>query len=111
VSWPKWRLPLPWSAGPEGKPFYSVFLRRVIRIEPVQRERELITNPLEIATLESGRLPGVFDTYAWPVDKPPEPSDLSGDLSSYTMSKPFARAWVGYIVSETSSPIFSSAGG
>jgi hypothetical protein len=80
-----------WSAGPKGKPFYDVFLARVIRIDAVQREREFITEPWEDVGpfFEEGRLPGHVITYRWPIDVPPEPLVV---IDSFAMSEAFQRA-------------------
>jgi len=81
-----------WSAGPKGKPFYDVFLARVIRIDAVQRERKFVTEPSEEVDpfFEEGRLPGGIVTYRWSIDVPPEPLVVT---DSFVMSEAFQRAF------------------
>jgi hypothetical protein len=93
VSWLKLLLPqLRWGAGPKGTPFHTYFLDRVIHVPAVQRESEFITEPWEQVGpfFEEGRIPGLPDTYAWPIDKNPVPFVLMGD---FTMSEPMQRAF------------------
>jgi hypothetical protein len=52
------------------RPFYEVFLERVIRIEPVQRYRAAVTDDHTAQFFQEGHCPGVFGDFLWSLNAP-----------------------------------------
>jgi hypothetical protein len=52
------------------RPFYEVFLERVIKIEAVQRYRAVVTDEDTAQFFEEGRRPGAYGDFHWSLDAP-----------------------------------------
>jgi len=52
------------------RPFYDVFLERVIRIDAVQRHRAGVTDEYAAQFFSAGRLLGELDDFCWSLDEP-----------------------------------------
>ena len=50
------------------RPFYEVFLERVIKNEAVQRDRAAVTDEHTREFFDAGRLPGAFGDFPWSLD-------------------------------------------
>jgi hypothetical protein len=51
------------------RPFYEVFLERVIKIEAVQRYRAVVTDEDTAQFFEEGQRPGTFGDFLWSLDR------------------------------------------
>ena len=51
------------------RPFYEVFLERVIKIEAVQRYRAVVTDDHTAQFFEEGQRPGAFGDFLWSLDR------------------------------------------
>jgi hypothetical protein len=86
------------------RPFHDVFLERVIKIDAVQRERRLVTEPDDEVRdfFDYGRIPGDIGKYLWPLDGAPEPFPQGINIAATwdranvhkaPMSPAMQRAW------------------
>ena len=51
------------------RPFYEVFLERVIKIEAVQRHRAVVTDDHTAQFFEEGQRPGASGNFLWSLDR------------------------------------------
>jgi hypothetical protein len=58
------------AARRSAQPLYEEFLRRVIRIEAVQRYRATVTDEHTTEFFDKGRRPGLFGDFQWSLDAP-----------------------------------------
>jgi hypothetical protein len=83
------------AAKEASRPLYEVFLERVIRIEAVQRHREVVTDETaQFLFFTAGYRPGEFDGFQWSLDAPEE--DFLGGPIGFVMtpvSVPMKPAW------------------
>jgi hypothetical protein len=79
------------------RPFYDVFLERVIQIEAVQCYRAAVTDHHTAYFFELGRIPGVFGDFLWSLHAPEAfpwgPLGPGRSEKPAPVSLPMQRAW------------------
>jgi hypothetical protein len=79
------------------RPFYEVFLERVIKIEAVQTYRPAVTDDHTAQFFEEGRCPGTFGNFEWSLHRPEDfpwgPLGPAESEKQAPISLPMQHAW------------------